>query len=77
MKVVLGEYNYKDTGAEDSRQRFHAANIFLHPNFTNMFKIRSGGFMESEPHNDIAIIKLDREVEQQDNTNAMLFFSPR
>ena len=62
VKVVLGEYNYKDPANEDTRQRFYAEHIYLHPNFTNKFKIRKSGYMESEPHHDIAILKLDRDV---------------
>ena len=62
IKVVLGEYNYKDRDNEESVQRFHAANIYLHPKYANKFKIRKSGYMESEPHHDIAILKLDRDV---------------
>ena len=60
--MVLGEYNYKDRANEDSVHIFHAANIYLHPKYANNFKIRKSGYMESEPHHDIAILKLDRDV---------------
>ena len=62
IKVVLGEYNYKENDKERPVQRFHATNIYLHPQFTNMFKLRKGGQLESEPQHDIAILKLDRDV---------------
>ena len=62
IKVMLGEYNYKENNKKRPVERFYATNIFLHPQFKNVFQLRKSGFLDSEPQNDIAILKLDREV---------------
>ena len=36
--------------------------VFLHPDYTNVYRLRDSGFLESEPRNDVAILKLDRPV---------------
>ena len=62
FKVVLGEYDVRNKNKDDSIQRYHATNIFIHPEFTNIFRLRDSGFLESEPRHDVALLKLDRYV---------------
>jgi len=67
FKVVLGEYDVRNKNKDDSIQRYHATNIFIHPEFTNIFRLRDSGFLESEPRHDVALLKLDRYVKPSYN----------
>ena len=62
LQVVLGQHDLLSYPKDDSIQRYHATKIFLHPNFTNVFRLRDDGFLESEPTNDVALLLLDRYV---------------
>jgi len=62
FKVTLGEYDFRDKSKTGEVQRFHATEVFLHPEYTNVFRYRDSGFLESEPRNDVAILRLDRRV---------------
>ena len=72
FKVVLGEYDVNSKYKESTVQRYHATDIFIHPQFTNIFRLRDNNFLESEPRHDVALLKLDRYVSMrmlQDPTN--------
>ena len=62
FKVVLGQYDLLNPSKDDNIQRYYARQVFLHPDFTNIFRMRDDGFLESEPTNDVALLLLDREV---------------
>ena len=62
FKVVLGEYDVNSKHKERTIQRYHATNVLIHPDFTNIFRLRDNGFLESEPRHDVALLKLDRHV---------------
>ena len=62
FKVVLGQYDLLNPSKEDNIQRYYATEVFLHPDFTNIFRMRDDGFLESEPTNDVALLLLDRQV---------------
>ena len=62
FKVVLGEYDVKSEYKEKYIERYHATNIYVHPEFSNAFTLRDDGFLESEPRHDVALLKLDRKV---------------
>ena len=48
VQVVLGQYDVSNL--RDARiQRFSATAVFLHPEFTTVFRLREDGFLESEP----------------------------
>ena len=47
---------------ESTVQRFYATDVFIHPQFTNIFRLRDNNFLESEPRHDVALLKLDRYV---------------
>ena len=62
LQVVLGQYDLLNFPKDDSIQRYYAKKIHLHPNFTNIFRLRDDGFLESEPTHDVALLLLDRHV---------------
>ena len=62
FKVVLGEYDVNNQKKGHTIQRYHATNVYIHPEFTNIFRLRDNGFLESEPQHDVALLKLDRHV---------------
>ena len=62
FKVVLGQYDLLNPSKDDNIQRYYARQVFLHPDFTNIFRMRDDGFLESEPTNDVALLLLDRQV---------------
>ena len=61
-QVTLGEYDFHDKSKTGEVQRFHVTEVFLHPEYTNVFRYRDSGFLESEPRNDVAVLRLDRRV---------------
>lgn len=76
FKVTLGQYDYLAKPKSEHLQKFHATEIFLHPEYTNVFRYRDSGFLESEPRNDIAILKLDRQVKRSAGTGSICLPSP-
>ena len=62
FKVVLGEYDVNNKYKESTIQRYHATDVYIHPQFTNIFRLRDNNFLESEPRHDVALLKLDRYV---------------
>ena len=62
VQVILGQHDLLITPKDDSIQRYHATEVFLHPDFTNVFRLRDDGFLESEPTHDVALLRLDRQV---------------
>jgi len=71
FKVVLGEYDVNSKHKENTIQRFYAINVFIHPDFMNIFRLRDNGFLESEPRNDVALLMLDREVKPSPNIGSI------
>ena len=68
-QVVLGQQDLLRFPKDDSIQRYHATEVFLHPDFTNVFRLRDDGFLESEPTHDVALLRLDRHVSLQNQKN--------
>jgi len=62
FKITLGEYDYKTRNLGEVIEKYYAVNLFLHPRYKSNLSIRSNGFVESDPHYDIALLKLDRRV---------------
>jgi len=67
FKVVLGEYDVNSKYKESTVQRYYATDVFIHPEFTNIFRLRDNNFLESEPRHDVALLKLDRYVKPSPN----------
>jgi len=76
FKVVLGQYDLLNFPKDDSIQRYYAKKIHLHPNFTNIFRLRDDGFLESEPTHDVALLLLDRHVKPRLNIGSVCLPSP-
>lgn len=71
FKVVLGEYDVNNKYKESTIQRYHATDIYIHPQFTNIFRLRDNNFLESEPRHDVALLKLDRYVKPAPNIGSI------
>jgi len=71
FKVTIGEYDFQDKSKTGEVQRFHATEVFLHPDYTNVYRLRDSGFLESEPRNDVAVLKLDRQVKSSPVTGSI------
>lgn len=71
FKVVLGEYDVNNQKKGHTIQRYHATNVYIHPEFTNIFRLRDNGFLESEPQHDVALLKLDRHVKPSINIGSI------
>ena len=76
FKVILGQHDLLSFPKDGSIQRYYAKQVFLHPNFTNVFRLREDGFLESEPTNDVALLQLDRHVKPRDNIGSICLPSP-
>ena len=67
FKVVLGQYDILNPRKDQNIQRYYATEVYLHPDFTNVFRMREDGFLESEPTHDVALLRLDRPVSGSNN----------
>lgn len=76
FKVILGQQDLLNFPKDDSIQRYHAKQVFLNPNFTNVFRLREDGFLESEPTNDVALLMLDRHVKPRSSIGSICLPSP-
>ena len=76
MQVILGQQDLLNFPKDDSIQRYHAKQVFLNPNFTNVFRLREDGFLESEPTNDVALLMLDRHVKPRSSIGSICLPSP-
>lgn len=62
FKITLGEYDYDNRNKDQVVRTYHSVGLFLHPQYTSNARVRDNGFVESDPHFDVAILKLDRHV---------------